>query len=426
MGLFGFLRRLFFPSKQSSEALRSQSARLKRRRKPVRLVPLRRDAECALGRGLDKSRKSQSIQSPETPYRFARFGIESGGFLDLSRDLDEERLQHFGLPIFSTPDELADWLEMPVGKVAWLVHRFTHAHRPDNAQEAHYHHHWMRKRRGGYRLIESPKKILKAVQSRILHEILDHISAHPSAHGFVAGRSIVTNARPHVGQHVLLKCDLENFYPSLRFARVVAIFRSVGYSREAAIWLARLTTSALPGNIPFPGGDPSAILPYLRRHLPQGAPTSPALANLSAYSLDVRLSGMARAFGAAYTRYADDLTFSGPEPFVGSLRTFIPLVRKIIRSERFRANTAKRKVIRANQRQMVAGVVVNERTNVSRCDYDRLKAILHNCMRHGPASQNRDKREDFASHLRGRIAHVAQLNSERGSKLLGIYQQVNW
>jgi hypothetical protein len=242
----------------------------------------------------------------------------------------------------------------------------------------------------------------------------------------VAGRSIVTNAKPHVGRAVLLKFDLENFYATVSMARVTGIFRGLGYSREAAIWLARLTTSALPMNTPFERSDPAALLPYLRRHLPQGAPTSPALANLSAWGLDVRLSGLARSFGANYTRYADDLTFSGPEEFIPSLRDFIPLVSKVIRQERFRVNKKKRKVIRDNARQTVTGVVVNTRLNIDRREFDRLKAILTNCEHHGPSTQNRDKRENFAAHLRGRIAHVAQLNPARGSKLLGIYQRIDW
>ena len=195
---------------------------------------------------------------------------------------------------------------------------------------------------------------------------------------------------------------------------------------EAAIWLARLTTSALPPNIPFPNGDASAILPYLPRHLPQGAPTSPALANLSAFSLDVRLGGLARSFGARYTPYADDITFSGPEEFLQSLSVFIPLVTKIIRSERFRVNQKKRKVIRNNQRQAVTGVVVNAHPNISRKEYDRLKALLTNSLRDGPSTQNHKQHADFAAHVRGRIAHVEQLNRARGTKLLALYKQIDW
>jgi hypothetical protein len=140
----------------------------------------------------------------------------------------------------------------------------------------------------------------------------------------------------------------------------------------------------------------------------------------------VRLSGLAHSFGAQYTRYADDLTFSGPEPFIGSLRVFIPLVRQIISAERFRCRKDKQKVLRDNQRQIVTGVVVNERTNIARKQYDELKAILHNCRRHGGESQNRAGHENFAAHLRGRIAHVAHLNAERGEKLLRQYAQIAW
>jgi len=360
------------------------------------------------------------------PYRFASFGVRRGGYLDLSRDGHDMRLAEFRLPAFHTPEELADWLALPVGKVAWLIDRFSGNYRPQSEQAAHYHYRWLKKRSGGLRLIEAPKRTLKSVQARILTEILNQVPPHTSAHGFVARRSILTNARLHLGSRVVVKFDLEHFYATVRFSRVVAIFRSIGYSREAALWLARLTTSALPPNMPFPKGDPSALLPFLKRHLPQGAPTSPALANLSAYSLDVRLGGLARSFGARYSRYADDLTFSGSQQLLRALPVFIPLVTQIIRAERFRVNRKKRKVVRNNQRQVVTGVVVNERPNISRHDYDLLKAILTNCVRHGPSTQNRNAHDDFAAHLQGRVAHVSHLNPARGAKLMELYRQVDW
>ena len=417
MGLLDFLRRLFFSASATSPAGRRTR---RRRRRKVRLVPLRRDRR----RAVRQTPRADEVDF--SPYPFASFGVQQGGYLDLSQDGSDIRLAEFGLPVFHTPEELARWLDLPVGKVAWLIDRFSAGYRPESERTAHYHYRWLKKRSGGLRLIEAPKRTLKSVQARILTGILDSVPPHASAHGFVARRSILTNARPHVGSRVVLKFDLENFYASVRFGRVVAIFRSMGYSREAALWLSRLTTSALPPNMPFLKDDPSALLPFLRRHLPQGAPTSPALANLSAYSLDVRLSGLARSFGARYSRYADDLTFSGSQQLVRALPVFIPLVTQVIRDERFRVNRKKRKVVRNNQRQVVTGVVVNERPNISRRDYDRLKAILTNCVRHGPSTQNRESHDDFAAHLHGRIAHASHLNPARGARLLDLYRQIDW
>jgi RNA-directed DNA polymerase len=187
-----------------------------------------------------------------------------------------------------------------------------------------------------------------------------------------------------------------------------------------------LTTSATPSSLDFPGGNPYGLKPYLSRHLPQGAPTSPALANLSAYGLDVRLSGLANAFGATYTRYADDLTFSGDHRFAAALSDFIPLTQQIIHHERFFLNVAKRRIIRRSGRQTVTGVVVNERLNVERGEYDRLKAILFNCVKHGAASQNREGHPQFAAHLLGRIAHVSSINADRGAKLKRLYERIDW
>jgi len=366
-------------------------------------------------------------QAPDgPPYRFAHLAVDGSGYLDLSRDGDPRWLQHFDLPTLTTPEDLAEFFDLRLGKLAWLTHRFDEGGRPAREREAHYHFHWVRKKQGGHRLIESPKQTLRRVQDRILSEILDRVPAHNAAHGFVHGRSIRTNAQPHVGQRVVLKLDLQNFYPSVRYSRVVAIFRSLGYPREIALWLAKLTTSAIPSGMSFPGSDASSFRTYYPRHLPQGASTSPALANLSAFALDTRLAGLARAYDVRYTRYADDLTFSGSGRFIPALREFIPLVTQIIRSERFVVHRTKRQVLRSNQRQLVAGVVVNERPNICRQDFDRLKAILHNCRTQGPSTQNHEQHPDFAAHLLGRIAHVRHLNTTRGDKLRSIYDQIDW
>lgn len=363
------------------------------------------------------------VQRP--PHAFPHRGPAPGTWYNLTTDGDVAALQRQALPIFHTPEELAAWLKLPVGRLGWLSDRCTR-NRPIGYRQSHYVYNWHPKRSGGVRLIESPKASLKAVQQQILREILQKLPCSPAAHGFVSQRSIRTNATPHVGSAVVVKFDLQNFYGTVSANRVIRLFRRAGYCREAAIWLAHLTTSRLPGNLPIPEKHRYAQWDYRRRHLPQGAPTSPALANLVAYELDQRLAALGKSFGAVYTRYADDLTFSGDEHFAKSLHKFIPLVEQIICKERFRSNRSKRQVLRSHQRQVVAGVVVNSKPNVSRRDFDRLKAILHLCVVHGPASQNRDQHENFAEHLRGRIAHVLHLNPQRGEKLLKLLSQIPW
>ncbi len=370
--------------------------------------------------------KEEIVRTKTSPYRFARLNVDGRSYLDLSRDGHDETLASLRLPQFHQPEQLATWLKLPLGKIAWLTERFTVDGKPLSVQKAHYHFIWRKKRSGSYRLIESPKSMLRAVQDKILAEILEKVAVHPAVHGFVPGRSIVTNAQPHVGQAVVVKFDLDNFYRRIRFARIVAIYRALGYSREMGIWLARLTTSSTPSDLNSPIGEARLVWEYLPRHLPQGSPTSPYLANLCAYGLDVRLAGLAARMGGHYTRYADDLTFSGDEHFSKALSLLLPLVRQIIVQEGFAIHWKKTRILRPAQKQMVTGVVVNEKINPSRREYDRLKAILHNCCQSGPSSQNRENRENFSQHLLGRISHVRWLNEVKGEKLMTLYQKIDW
>ncbi|HYG77957.1 MAG TPA: reverse transcriptase family protein [Planctomycetota bacterium] len=355
---------------------------------------------------------------PEGAYETFYFDGRVGG--------NDERLRGYGLPLLETPEDIAKWLNVPVRTLAWLgdYHRLNASEKVKKKQ--HYHYTWVKKRRANnYRLIEAPKPIMKTVQQRILREILDRVPAHPASHGFVKGRSIQSNAAAHVKKYALLKCDLENFYPKIRFKRVVALFGGMGYNIEASHWLARLCTNRIPDGLKQPGVFENF---YQERHLPQGAPTSPAIANLCAYPLDVRLSGLAKKFGVTYTRYADDLTFSCDENFLRgkSMNWLIRYVRGIVRDERFTWNNKKKKIIRHGHRHVVTGLVVNEKPNIQRDQYDRLKAILHNCARKGPGTQNRDNHPNFRAHLQGRVAFVESVNPEKGRKLRQLFQAIRW
>jgi RNA-directed DNA polymerase len=104
----------------------------------------------------------------------------------------------------------------------------------------------------------------------------------------------------------------------------------------------------------------------------------------------------------------------------------VQAIEAVVFEEGFRVNPFETFFQRAGQRQLLAGVVINEHPNVRRRDYDSLKAILHNCARHGPASQNLANHPHFAAHLRGRISHVSQLNPQRGDRLLELYRHIDW
>jgi len=165
---------------------------------------------------------------------------------------------------------------------------------------------------------------------------------------------------------------------------------------------------------------------YARPHLPQGAPTSPSLANLCSYRLDCRLSGLAQSAGAVYTRYADDLAFSGGERFDRSVARFAAQVAAILIEEGFTVHHRKTHVMRQSVRQHLAGLVTNQRLNVRRSDFDLLKAILTNCVRHGPATQNREAHPHFQEHLAGRIGFMETINIEKGRRLRATFDQIAW
>ena len=161
-------------------------------------------------------------------------------------------------------------------------------------------------------------------------------------------------------------------------------------------------------------------------HLPAGAPTSPALANAAASRLDERLTAAADAAELRYTRYADDLTFSGDERLRRSSGRWLDFVFRAVAEEGFTVNARKTRWATRAARQRVTGIVVNERLSPGRTELDRLKAILTNCCRHGPAGQNRDEHPRFRAHLEGRVAWIAALHPERGAKLKRLLEQIDW
>jgi RNA-directed DNA polymerase len=340
----------------------------------------------------------------------------------------------WAVPVIESVTSLADWLGLGDNHLEWFADlKGLGRSKRDSPQLRHYHYRILTKRSGSIRLIESPKPRLKELQRQILTHILNQIPVHSAAHGFCKGRSIKTFAAPHVGRRVVLKMDLENFFPSISGVRVQTLFRTVGYPEPIADLLGGICTNAAPRDVW--SGPTYAVSPlhlretralYARPHLPQGAPTSPALANICAYRVDCRLAGLAKSAGAAYTRYADDLAFSGDERFERIIDRFSTHVAAILHEEGFSANHRKTRAMRQSVRQSLTGLVVNQRVNIKRVDFDRLKATLTNCVRLGPESQNRDRHTDFKSHLEGQVGFAEMINPFKAKRLRVIFERIKW
>lgn len=322
------------------------------------------------------------------------------------------QLEGLDLPALPTSADLAQWLDVPLDRLLWLVapaRDFREAaSAPAHRQpQPHYHALLKPKQRGGLRLIEVPKSELKRVQQRLLAGLLRKVPVHESAHGFVQGHSVVSHARVHAGSEVVLAYDLRDFFNSVGIARIRALWRTLGYPEPVAAALAVLCTARTPQAVRERLLEDGSIDAWGAKrlqspHLPQGAPTSPALANLCAFGLDLRLDGLAWRFGARYSRYADDLVISGPASLLGQQRALHAWVEAVARAEGFVVHPAKTRVMPRHQRQKVTGIVVNERPNMERGAYDRLRAELHRLAATGADA-------DTLLRLRGQLGWAEQL-----------------
>jgi hypothetical protein len=344
------------------------------------------------------------------------------------------------IPAIESVGALAQWLELDPSELDWFADLKSLTCKTASPQLRHYHYRVLLKQSGNVRLIEAPKPRLKQLQRRILAGILDHIPLHPAAHGFRRGHSIRTFAAPHTGRRVVLRMDLQDFFPSIIGARVQAFFRTAGFPEAVADLLGGICSNAAPPDVwkgaVWKGAAGQCAIPldprllhdaralYSRPHLPQGASTSPALANLCAYRIDCRLSGLAQSAGAVYTRYADDLAFSGGEAFDRSVERFSTHAAAILHEEGFAVHHRKTRIMRQGVCQRLAGLVANQRLNVPRADFDNLKATLTNCIRHGLESQNRAAHPAFRAHLEGRVGFVESINPVRGARLRALLQRI--
>ena len=327
------------------------------------------------------------------------------------------------IPTLADPPALARWLGIGLARLDSLAGDWRQRNPCSDDRHHHYHYRLIDKPSGGIRLLEIPKSRLREIQRQIHLGILRHVPLHAACHGFRRQHSIRDYALPHCDRSLVMHFDLSQFFNSIGSRRIHGLFTALGYGPSVASALSAICTHRTASNIihRLPDLDWSARRALATPHLPQGSPASPALANLCAFRLDRRYAGLAQSLGLQYTRYADDLAFSGEQMRDAQLQRLHALVGAIALEEGFALNMRKSRFMRRNVAQRLAGVTVNAHPNPSRPEYDTLKAILHNCARDGFAAQNRAGIADFRLHLRGRIAHVMHLNPKRGQRLLDAF-----
>ena len=329
------------------------------------------------------------------------------------------RLIENKLPLISKHTQLASAVNLTVPQLKGLCYQ------QEVASNIPYTHFTINKRNGTPRQIWSPIPRLKFVQRWILENILNNLMTHGAAHGFVRGKSIVTNATVHCNSALLIKLDVKDFFPSVHWRRVKGVFRHAGYPEQIATLLALLCTES-PRQMVQQNGK-TYYVALSDRALPQGAPTSPALTNIVCLNLDRRLTGLAEKIGLRYSRYADDLTFSLPANSTSIKNAAQPSdhnhlsgqllgsVHKILQEEGFILNNDKTRVIRMGNQHNVTGMVVNGEgvPRVPRKIKRMLRASLHNLALGQPLREG-----ETLETLSGYAAWIASAERELGETYL--------
>ncbi len=329
------------------------------------------------------------------------------------------RLQKFDLPAFDTHKTLAKAMGITLNELRFLSYdRAT-------SKVSHYKHFQIAKKTGGFRNISAPMPRLKRVQYWVLENILSKVPLHDAAHGFIGGRSILTNAQPHVGKDVVLNLDLKDFFPTISYRRVKGLFHQAGYSESLATVLALICCEPDVQEVEMDGEH--YFVQQGERHLPQGAPTSPMISNIICRSLDRRLQGLATKYGFTYTRYADDLTFSGNEEARRAVKKLLWGVQNIVTAEGFVLHPDKTRIMGKGRKQEVTGLVVNERLSVDRKTIKAFRSLLHQASKNGLTGRTWNGSKTDKQLLRSMLGYanfVAMVLPEKGAGFKAKAQEI--
>ena len=314
------------------------------------------------------------------------------------------------IPVLNSFVDVANALEVTPSKLQWLIYE------RGASNIDHYLRYEIPKKSGGKRLISSPKKDMRQAQKWILDNVLTHVDVHKSAMAFRKGLSIIDNATLHIKSKVVVRIDIKDFFPTITFPRVRGFFESLGYNSGIATVFALICTDSpkvILKHEVVDGEKNNKDYPHFiaigERSLPQGACTSPSLANLICRKIDSRLNGYSSKSGWKYSRYADDLIFSTtcedsyPHRLIKSISS-------IIFEEGVKVNLSKTRLMRAPNRQTVTGLVVNNEVTLSRRDLKRMRAFFHQCSSKGLDFMSEKMGKDALSVARGYISYVEMVS----------------
>lgn len=308
-----------------------------------------------------------------------------------------KNLIDLGLPVIFDISHFADLVEKNVCDIGNMM---------KNLEVAFYRQACIEKKRGGYRILDIPAVNLRNIQKWVLKNILYQIPVSEFACGFCKNRSIVTNAERHVGKECIINIDIKDFFPSIHREQIFNIFYYYGYTTEVSYLLSRLCT--------------------FEDYLPQGAPTSPYLSNIVCLKLDKRLSCLAETYDAVYSRYADDITFSGN----AGIKAMLPVAKKIVEEEGFLLNESKTRVAYNCQRQEVTGLLVNGNSvRVSKQYLKKFSQEIYYCKKFGVQSHMQHiqcEKRFFKDHMYGKAYFIYMVDRDLGRKFFSELDDINW
>ncbi|MBS1810406.1 MAG: RNA-directed DNA polymerase [Acidobacteria bacterium] len=402
----GELQRQLDELRAQNRKLHNEQALLKELRKKRLLESKQKQKETKERRErerLERAEKWQQRKAKEIGY----LGKEVSIGLSYA-ECNAERLSQYGLPHFENAEQIAAAMGITVSELRFL----SFSRKTSNVN--HYVRFKLPKKTGGERLISAPMPRLKHAQQWILTNLLEKVQLHDAAHGFRAAHSIVSNAKPHLGAEVIINRDLKDFFPSISYKRVKGVFKSLGYSDAAATIFGLLCTEPDVEKVELDGR-----IYYVatgERHLPQGAPTSPAITNILCRRLDRRMQKIADECGFVYTRYADDLTFSTSGESKQNICNVLRRSESVVAHEGLELHPDKTRVLRKSRQQEVTGIVVNEKLSIDRKELKRFRAVLFQVEKDGPDGKHWGKSPDVIASLKGFANYLQMVDPEKAAE----------